>query len=74
MKSVLPRRSITAAPASETALDFGRHDGMVGEFEHGAPDAVKLTDFGLAKWSLPKTRSPTKSSQFTGVSKSRESS
>ena len=35
MKPVLPRPSTTTAPASESALDFGRHAGILGEFEHG---------------------------------------
>jgi hypothetical protein len=35
MRPALPRPTITTAPASESALDFGRHAGIVGGFERG---------------------------------------
>jgi len=34
MRPALPRPSPTAIPSSESALDFSRHSGIVGEFEH----------------------------------------
>ena len=35
MRLVLPHSSIPAAPTSESALDFDRHAGILGEFEQG---------------------------------------
>ena len=43
MTPSLPRPGTTTAPASESALDFGRHAGIVGTFEHGRSSDSSFT-------------------------------